>query len=67
MSFLDARVGRGVGKEHNGQRSPFGPNYLFVESRDVLEGGRRDWIVDEKDTMAPHQVPEKALVSCAAI
>jgi hypothetical protein len=34
-----------------------------VESYDILEGGQRGRVVDEKDTMGPSQVPEEASVS----
>jgi hypothetical protein len=57
-SFRDANVRRGVGEEHNRQRSPLGSDYLFVKSHDVLEGGCRDRIIHEKDTMGPDQVPK---------
>jgi len=36
---------------------------LIIESHDVLEGGLRSRIVDEKDTMGPRQVPEEASVN----
>jgi hypothetical protein len=63
MGFLDTGVRGGVREENNRQRSTLGLDYLFVESGDILQGGRRDGIVNEEDAMAPHQVPEEASVT----
>ena len=35
---------------------------MFVESDDILEGSLGGWIVDEKDTLGPSQIPEEVSV-----